>query len=289
MREKDYLLVINPKSGRKGKRYLEKLTSVLERNSIAYFVYYTHSDVSLDEEKLAKLIREFSDVVSIGGDGTLNMLCNVLAGKNIPLGIIPCGTGNDYVKNIYSKKDDVLSTVTGTKFIHSDLGICNERYFINVLGVGYDALVARASSARSKIMFRSLFYLWNAVKFLPGFKEVPVDIKSEKFNKNEAAFMVAFGNGAFFGSGMNITPHADITDGQLDCCWVGKLSMFKKCHCLLKIFSGAHLHEMNIEYTQGKEFHILSADHPIEADGEFIGYSPASVRVAEKALLVKVP
>ena len=289
MTEINYLVVINPKSGRKGKVYLEKLLSVLEENATPYFVYTTHFVRSYDEEKLADLIPGFSDVVSVGGDGTLNMLCNVLAGKNIPLGIIPCGTGNDYVKNIYSKKDDVIATVTGTNFIHSDLGKCNERFFINVLGVGYDALVAKASSSRSKVMFRSLFYLWNALKFLPGFKEVPVHISSEEINKNEAAFMVAFGNGAFFGSGMNITPHADITDGQLDCCWVGKLSMLKKCHCLLKIFSGTHLHEKNIEYTQGKEFHILSADHPIEADGEFIGYSPASIRVAEKALLVKVP
>ena len=101
--------------------------------------------------------------------------------------------------------------------------------------------------------------------------------------------MAAFGNGSFFGSGMNITPKADISDGQLDCCWVGKLNLLRKLYCLVNIFSGKHLSAKNIEYVQGKEFHILSTQHPIEADGEFIGYTPATIRVENKALLLKVP
>ena len=107
--------------------------------------------------------------------------------------------------------------------------------FINVLGVGYDAMVAEKCKNDNKIFFRSFFYLWNALKYLPFYKEKNLHIKTGDFHKNEATFMAAFGNGSFFGSGMNITPHADISDGLLDCCWVGKLGFIKKCNCLIKL------------------------------------------------------
>ena len=216
------------------------------------------------------------------------MLSNVLAYKNIALGIIPCGTGNDFSRHIYKKTDDVISIVTKERSIEVDLGKCNERYFINVLGVGYDAMIAEKSKNDNKIFFRSFFYLWNALKYLPFYKEKPVHILGGDFTKNEATFIAAFGNGSFFGSGMNITPNADISDGLLDCCWVGKLSFIKKCHCLIKLYSGEHLSAHNIEYVQAKQFEVLSQGQPIEADGEFIGYSPALISSEEKALLLKV-
>ena len=170
-----------------------------------------------------------------------------------------------------------------------DLGWCNERYFMNVLGIGYDAMIAEKTKNENKILFRSFFYLWNALKYLPFYNEKRVHLKADNFNKNEATFIVAFGNGTFFGSGMNITPKADISDGLLDCCWVGKFGFVKKIHCVIKIFSGRHLAENNIEYVQGKHFRVLTEGQPIEADGEFTGYTPATICIKEKALLLKVP
>jgi YegS/Rv2252/BmrU family lipid kinase len=289
MKNKKYLIVINPQTRKKGQRYLNSLTSALNKKDLSYDIYHTVADLKSTQQTISEKLSNYSDVVSIGGDGTLNMLSNILAYKNIPLGIIPCGTGNDFSRHIYKKTDDIISTVTNDKVMEADLGWCNERYFMNVLGVGYDAMIAEKTKDDNKILFRSFFYLWNAVKYLPFYKEKIVHIKADYFNKNEATFMVAFGNGSFFGSGMNITPKADISDGLLDCCWVGKLSFIRKCNCLLKIFSGEHLLAKNIEYVHGKQFQVLPERHPIEADGEFIGYTPATIRIEEKALLLKVP
>ena len=160
---------------------------------------------------------------------------------------------------------------------------------MNVMGIGYDSMIAEETKGDNKKLFRSFFYLWNALKYLPIFKEKEIHIKTDDSFKNEATFMAAFGNGSFFGSGMNITPKASINDGLLDFCWVGKLSFLKKCHCVIKIFSGSHLDVNNIEYMQGTEFHVLTKQLPIEADGEFVGYTPATIRIEEKALLLKVP
>ena len=287
--ENKYLIVINPQTGKRGQRYLQQLTDTLLMKKISCDIFYTKADTALTEKELSEKLNAYSDVISVGGDGTLNMLSNVLAYKNIALGIIPCGTGNDFSRHIYKKTDDVISIVTKERSIKVDLGKCNERYFINVLGVGYDAMVAEKSKNDNKIFFRSFFYLWNALKYLPFYKEKSVHVLGGDFTKNEAIFMAAFGNGSFFGSGMNITPHADISDGLLDCCWVGKLSFIKKCHCLIKLYSGDHLSAHNIEYVQAKQFEVLSQGQPIEADGEFIGYTPALISSEEKALLLKVP
>lgn len=286
---KKYLIIYNPQSRNKGLRSLNKLTDRLLAKKLSYDIYQTEADSVKTKKNISEKLSNYSDIVSIGGDGTLNMLSNVLAFQKIPLGIIPCGTGNDFSRHIYNKNDDVFEVVTNNKTIETDLGWCNNRYFINVLGIGYDAMIAEKTKDDNKMFFRSFFYLWNALKYLPFYREKKLNIKSNGFNKNEATFMAAFGNGTFFGSGMNITPEADIADGKLDFCWVGKLNFIKKCHCLIKLFSGSHLTENNIEYVQDKQFEILSEGYPIEADGEFIGYTPASIRIEEKALLLKVP
>ncbi|MDH5659822.1 MAG: diacylglycerol kinase family lipid kinase [Gammaproteobacteria bacterium] len=289
MKNKKYLIVINPLTKQKGQRYLNRLTKNLNKTGLAYDIYYTEADIKANQKSISEKLSNYSDVVSIGGDGTLNMLSNILAYQNIPLGIIPCGTGNDFSRHIYKKSDDIISAVSNDNVMKADLGWCNERYFINVLGIGYDAMIAENTKDDNKILFRSFFYLWNALKYLPFYKEKIIHIKADYLHKNEATFMVAFGNGSFFGSGMNITPKADISDGLLDCCWVGKLGFIRKCICLLKIFSGEHLSAKNIEYVHGKQFNVLTEKHPIEADGEFIGYTPAIIRIEEKALLLKVP
>ena len=289
MKNKNYLIVYNPQTGKKGLRALNTLIDKLVEKRFEFDVYHTQVNLHSTEKYIREKIEEHTDIVSIGGDGTLNMLSNALAYKDIPLGIIPCGTGNDFSRHVYDKKDDVIATVIDGEPEKIDLGWCNNRYFMNVLGVGYDSKIVEATKDDNKKHFRSFFYLWNAIKYLPIYKENIIHIKSGDVNKDEYTFMAVFGNGSFFGSGMNITPKADISDGVLDFCWVGKLSILKKLYCVMKIFSGEHLSVKNIEYSQGTEFHILTKSLPIEADGEFVGYTPATIRVEEKALLLKVP
>lgn len=96
MKNKNYLIVINPQTGKKGQRYLNKVTDALLKKDITYDVFQTKADTALTETELNEKLSNYTDVISIGGDGTLNMLSNVLAFKNIALGIVPCGTGNDF-------------------------------------------------------------------------------------------------------------------------------------------------------------------------------------------------
>lgn len=286
---KNYLIVYNPCSGQKGITALNKLINKLEGKNFKYVVYHTEKDTIATERNIKNKIKNHSDVVVVGGDGTLNILSNVLAYSPIPLGIIPCGTGNDFSRNIYTKIDDVIDIVTSEYSVKVDLGWCNDRYFMNVLGIGYDAIVAEEVKNNNSKKLRFLVYIWAALKHLPFYRDKELDIKSDDFNKSGKTFMVVFGNGQFFGNGMKITPRATIEDGVLDCCWVGQLGFLNKLQCFAKLFSGKHLSDNNIEYSQGNIFHVLSEGHPIEADGEFFGYTPAHIQVKEKALNLKMP
>ena len=286
---KSYLVVYNPCSGNKGLRCLKKLTAALLEKGYSYDIYHTEKDTQSSEQKIKRRLKKHTDVVAIGGDGTLNMLSNALANSHIPLGIIPCGTGNDFSRNVYNKADNIIEAVTSDNYVKIDLGWCNDRYFINVLGVGYDAIVAECVKNNNIKYLRSLIYIWSALKHLPFYADKKVSVKSESFNKHEKTFMVVFGNGQYFGNGMNITPNANFKDGLLDCCWVGKLSFVKKLQCFAKLFFGNHLSESRIEYSQGNKFQVLSKGHAIEADGELFGYTPADIRVEKKALYLKIP
>lgn len=289
---KKYLIVCNPVSGKRGQGYLNQLTRHLDSLTIVYDIYHTDKTPNYDESRLNKLLDDnnggYSDIVIIGGDGTLNMMSNVLAHRNIPAGIIPCGTGNDFSRNIYKKEPDVISIATGEKQQLVDLGWCNDRYFINILGIGYDAKVVEATQKNRKKLFRSLIYLWTALKYLPFYKEASICFKADAISKNEPTFITVFANGAYFGNGMNVTPKANIADGLLDCCWVGKIGFLKRCFYLSKIFTGSHLNRSRVEYVQGEQFHVLSERQPIEADGEFMGYTPAIIRIEKNALLIKI-
>lgn len=283
------LIVINPLSGKKGLRYLNQLCQILNSKLSIYDIYNTEANAVTNEDYINKQLNKYNEVIAIGGDGTLNMLCNVLAKTGVALGVIPCGTGNDFCKNIYAENENFLGVVTSNKTIQIDLGWCNNRYFINVLGIGFDAMLIKKTENSNKRIFSSLFYVWHTLKYLAFYKEEFMHFKFNGETKNEITFIAAFANGAYFGNGMKITPHASITDGLLDCCKVGELSLFKKCLCLVKSFSGKHLSIENVEYSQSESFQVLSENHPIEADGEFFGYTPATIRIAKEALLLKIP
>ena len=283
------LIVINPLSGKKGLSYLNSLSKILVSKQLFHDIYYTVADAITNEKYIKNNLNKYNEVIAIGGDGTLNMLCNALVNTGKALGIIPCGTGNDFCRNIYTKKENYLAVVTGNKSIKIDLGWCNDRYFMNVLGVGFDAMLVKKTAKKNKRAFSSFFYIWYALKYLVFYKEEFMEFKSDGLLKNEITFIAAFANGAYFGNGMKITPHASISDGLLDCCRVGKLNLFNKCMCLAKSFSGKHLLIKNVEYSQSVSFQISSKDHPIEADGEFFGYTPATIRIEKEALILKIP
>ena len=268
---------------------LKRVSNLLEQRKEEFRVIETQADELQTRTDIQNVLEQVKQVIVLGGDGTLHLMANLLAYQKIPLGILPCGTGNDFCKNIYKDKGDPLSIALDGEVIDIDLGSCNGTYFMNVLGIGYDGMIAKQTSGAKHGLFRSMVYLWNAIKYLPLYKEKPMELSAKEITKNEATFLVAFANGAFFANGMKVAPYADISDGKLDCCWIGKMPMLRKIYCLLKIFTGNHIHSEKIEYISGETFNISTPGLPVEADGEYLGMTPVKVQVEKKALQLKIP
>ncbi|GAB3010962.1 diacylglycerol/lipid kinase family protein [Bowmanella dokdonensis] len=283
-----FLIVVNPLASDKATACLERLTEALSIRNDRFDVWYTSANDQANQRHLAQCRDLYSDWVMIGGDGTLNLLVNALAGSNVPLGLIPCGSGNDFARNLYQKGDDPVEVAFGTHSEAMDLGRCNERYFANVLGVGFDGAVVASLYDQQPRYFRRWRYLLVAAGKIFFYREKHTCLQSSR-NKQEAAFIATFANGRYFGGGMQIAPKADIHDGLLDCCWVARTSLWKKLYYLARIFYGTHLKADAVDYWQDKEFYVSTPDLPVEGDGEFFGLTPARIAVAPKAIRIKTP
>ncbi|GGD49113.1 diacylglycerol/lipid kinase family protein [Lacimicrobium alkaliphilum] len=284
-----FLIIINPLASGSAERYREQLTERLDQAGTAFDIWYTTDNDQANQRHLQQCTTDYSDWVVIGGDGTLNLAVNALAGTDVILGLLPCGSGNDFARNLYRKGDDPIEVVLGEHSRRIDLGLCNDRYFVNVLGLGFDGEIVAGMYDHQPRTLRRWRYLMAAVVKLLHYKEQPIALKSPHRSKKQQTFMVAFANGRYFGGGMKIAPKADLSDGLLDCCWIGKASLFRKFYYLWRVFTGSHLSASAVDYWQDNTFNIDTPDLPIEGDGEFFGTSPASISCCASALALKVP
>lgn len=283
-----FLIVVNPMANDRAQYYLEHLRQGLRERGDELEVWYTTANEQANLRHLNQCKTAFTDWVVIGGDGTFNLVVNVLAHSQVPLALIPCGSGNDFARNLFSSADDPVAIALGELSQRVDLGLCNERYFANVLGVGFDGAVVASMYDKQPRRFRRWRYLLVALQQLFGYREQQVQLQSS-LQKNADCFIAAFANGRYFGGGMQIAPRASIDDGMLDCCWVGKAGLAKKLYYLARIFQGRHLQADVVEYWQDRQFSILTPNLPIEGDGEFFGVTPARIQVVPQAIALKLP
>ena len=137
-----HVFIVNPTSGKgKALKIVDKIEEVCTKRNIEYEIHYTKS--SGDATKIAKKYHFSKNIIfSVGGDGTLNEVLNGVMGTKNILGIIPCGSGNDFYKTL-DKIDDEFPVI--------DVGKINGKYFINIVSIGIDAEVAKNVSLMKKI------------------------------------------------------------------------------------------------------------------------------------------
>ncbi|WP_194755522.1 diacylglycerol/lipid kinase family protein [Aliidiomarina indica] len=292
------LLLINPASSRYRRQVVDALMAELEQRVIPFVRLETHQHIKQTMNAVEEQLRAHavSDVIVVGGDGTLHQAVNALAGYRLPIGYIPCGTGNDFARGYFGKtfKQQSLETWVQQAIggdIHAiDLGQINQRYFINVAGVGFDGDVVRHMKGR-KGWFPRLSYLFAAVRTLMRAKDHTIELSgsSQKLLalSSRPCFMLNFANGPYFGNGMKIAPHAQVNDGVLAYCFVEHVGFFRKLRALTKIYRGKHVDFSQVHCGQLHALQVQTVGLPIEVDGEYLGETPAFVRTIPAACLVR--
>jgi YegS/Rv2252/BmrU family lipid kinase len=229
-------------------------------------------------------------VLAIGGDGTVRDVVEGLGASAATLAIIPAGTGNDLIRSIGVPRrlGDALDVAVNGAVTELDLWSWNDRPFLNVSGVGFDAAVAETSNRRFRWMRGTPAYLAATIATLPDFSPFELEVAWPGGKWKGNAWLAAFGNGAYYGGGMRIVPAADPSDGLLDAVVVEAMPRAVLLAQFARVFAGTHVRHPKVRTFRAAQFQVSAPPMRATIDGELIGTTPASLRLLRR-IRVKVP
>jgi diacylglycerol kinase (ATP) len=260
---------------------------------------------------------EADAIVIFGGDGTIHRHLPALVRLQLPVLIVPTGSGNDFARglNIRSMRDSLRvwrGFEAGKIQARAvDLGVIVATaspeltyYFCGVAGCGLDSAAARRANRMPRWLRRHGGY---ALSLLPLLFNLPafsmrltrLDRNGDPLRDVDAAesdttdkltLLAAFANTQFYGDGMRIAPAADCFDGKLDICRIRTMNPFKLLCMFPTVYFGQHHLSSEVEYSKAERVRVhtkVSLD--IYADGEFVCETPAEISVAAGALRVIMP
>lgn len=232
----------------------------------------------------------------MGGDGMMTLGVDACAETDVPLGLIPAGTGNDMCRGlglkVFSPIDAARRVVAGdtmridTARVEGALvGGAEQRHIGTVVATGYDSRVNRRAN-RMTLPVGSLRYAAAALAELAVFEPLHYDLTIDGRRRSEPAMFVAVGNTAYFGGGMQICPGADITDGKLDITLVHPVSRATLLRLLPSMFNGTFVGDPAVERLRASEVRIDGPGLYAMGDGEELGPTPITVRCVPRSLTV---
>lgn len=234
-------------------------------------------------------------VLSVGGDGTLNEVVNGLIDyPDTTLGIIPAGSGNDFVRSLGIKPSDwrtACQVIARGQGRAVDIGQVNGRHFINVAGVGFDATVVNCANTWGKrYLPTSIAYVAAVLKTLREFKPTRLRIRLDDQEFESISWLVVVASGQYFGGGMWVAPTADFHDGLFDICILGDLSKLDFLRAFPSIFKGKHLDHPAISFYRARQVSV-TAEQPflVQTDGEVVSQTPISFSIKAGGLRIFHP
>jgi diacylglycerol kinase (ATP) len=234
-------------------------------------------------------------LVVVGGDGMVHLGVNALAGLDIPLGIVPSGTGNDVARLLALPLNDAVAACrrlldaleTGGRRIDVGRVTAGSRttYFAGVLSAGFDAAVNERANSWSWPRGKSRYNL-AMLRELGSFRRIVYTVTADDVTWNQPALLISVANGQFIGGGMKITPEAVPDDGWLDMFVVKPLSRLRFLAVFPKVFAGKHTGHPAVEIRRVRKVRLVADGVVAYADGERIAELPVDVDLVPAALWV---
>ncbi|MBO4385048.1 MAG: diacylglycerol kinase family lipid kinase [Clostridia bacterium] len=282
--------IVNPVAG--GGKALEKfdeLKKFFDSKGVGYAYALTEKaggSAALAEEAYASGERY---IVAVGGDGTVSEIASALGNKDdVITGICPFGTGNDFAGTLglSSDPEKAAETLLNGTPVPVDLGRVGDRFFINVLGLGFDVDVV-INTERYKTKYRGMIpYLLGIMRSMFHLSGVGLKLTADGETRELKALIVAIANGPRFGGGMVVAPDADPSDGYFDVCVIKKIDFFRFLTLLPLFVKGKHVGKKPVMYFKAKEVELSCESTPLELDGELGEYAPAKVVIKHSALKI---
>lgn len=293
-------------------RNFKKIKIDIQHHFLKYDYQFFISEYSGHFLTMPKIAIEegFTHIISVGGDGTLNEVVNGILyackteegydwekAKSIKIGVLPTGSGNDFVKNLgYKTIDELQNLIEKDSRTFVDIGFTeflnkknekSERFFINISGVGIGGHVIITKEKLTLFFPGELNYFLAIFSTFLTYKKDIIKVTSSEFIWEGKILNFVIANGKYFGNAIGIAPHAEISDGKFAITNIGNVSVLDYLKNLGTTKRCEKIKHPEVFYTEAKEIFIESKDHrklTIDMDGEFIGYAPVKFNCLKQKL-----
>jgi YegS/Rv2252/BmrU family lipid kinase len=286
-----HLLLVNPSAGGgRARKLLREVEDAFRIRGMSYRLVLTEGLEHGRAEALAAADAGETPVV-MSGDGLIGQIGGVLAGRDIPLGILPGGRGNDLARvlGIPGEIAGAVDVIAARNVRAIDVGELDDRRFLGIASCGFDSDANRIAN-ETKWVRGNLVYLYAALRALYAWKPATFTLHIDGSRKQVTGYTVAAANSKAYGGGMYAAPDAELDDGLLDVGATGNVGKLRFLRGLAKIFEGEHRELLEVQTWRGVEVRI-EADRPfaVYADGDHLADLPVTVRLLPRALRVIVP
>jgi YegS/Rv2252/BmrU family lipid kinase len=298
-----YHFILNPKSGKKTRDlgFEDEIKNACKKRQLSFHIYYTTCEGDATEyvRSMVRISSEKQRFICLGGDGTINEIINSAPeNPNVEFGVIPRGSGNDFVRNFTNGKKfyDIDAQIDGEP-VSLDLIRCNNMYCVNMVNIGFDCAVAKEAEKFKKFKFVSpgLSYIFGVVSVL--FKKFGTKMKlifDDGTVLDQIFTLTAIGNGRFCGGGFMASPKALLKDGLLNVTAIDKISRFTFLSLVSSYKKGTFLENKRamkiIKHYCVPHFKMeFDSPIPICVDGEIKGTRTIDFSVVQNAFNFVIP
>lgn len=303
-------VIVNPYSARGKTEYRwENIKSVIKHYFAEFKYIFTEKPNQATEIAREILSDGYNLIIGIGGDGTLNEITNgffsgrtkKIINDEASLGIIPSGTGSDFIRFLRIPRDfnKSVELIKNSKKKKIDIGKITfpgsgsakkDRYFINIADFGLGADVVKKLSEVPESKRGPMSYYSGLLSTIKNYKSKYVNITINDEKKISGKYLIgAVANGGIFGGGMIIAPDAQIDDGYFDLVLVKEMKKFEIIRNTHHLYRGTIINHPKVEVHRVRKLEVTSTeDTSLEFDGEMGGNIPARFEIIEKVLNFRI-
>ncbi len=291
-------LIYNPMAGQRVfSEKLDAFVDVFQQKGYETRIKRTSSPDDFGTFFVDRDLRDCAAVIVAGGDGSVNKVLNAMIknGHDVPIGVIPVGTANDFAKNLGFNDNilDVMHQLSEMRIKEVDIGKVNDTYFINVCCGGLFSNISHEIDPEFKNTLGKLAYYIMGVQQLPRFRPMKLKIELPRETIIDNFFMFFYLNGSSAGGFSKLGKDAELDDGEMDLVAIKACTMNEIPVVFTKILRGDHFDDKNVVFRKSSKVTIACLEQDdkdclekSDVDGEVGPGFPLEMQVINKRVKV---